>query len=220
MSPNPVSPEKACYELLGVMPVTEMERKLQAVLNAATIKTSQQKKQIVAMQSAAVLYGAYCELVHRQLAAQEESKKRKQKGHLVGDGLPCLLLSWKFVAHVVEFHNNVMAAAEAVKKWKASWEERTEAMNEWKVLERKRKAENVKIRAQWKVDVKVWEKEWDLAKGEKWRTQWNKPVLKGLLFSPVPKPQVSVEDDVDDVQEKSGSDSSSSSSNDSDEDSD
>ncbi|KAF8234779.1 hypothetical protein L208DRAFT_1376749 [Tricholoma matsutake] len=133
----------------------------------ATIKTSQQKKQIVAMQSTAVLNGAYCDLVCGQLAAQEKSKKRKQKGHLVGNGLPRLLTSQKFVACIVEFHNNVMATAEAVKKRKASWEERTGAMNEWKLLEKKHKAENVKIRAQWQVDVKAWEKEWDLAKGEK-----------------------------------------------------
>ncbi|KAF8239095.1 hypothetical protein L208DRAFT_1374829 [Tricholoma matsutake] len=136
MSPNYVSPEKACYELLDVVPVTEMEQKLQATLNVATIKTLQQKKQIVAMQSAAVLNGAYCDLICGQLAAQEESKKRKQKGHLVGNGLPHLLSSQKFVAHIVEFHNNAVATAEAVKKRKASWEEHTGAMNGWKLLEK------------------------------------------------------------------------------------
>jgi hypothetical protein len=66
-------------ELLSITPATKMEQKLQVTLQAATVKVSQQKKQIVTLQSAAVLNGACCDLVCGQLTAQEKSKKKQQK---------------------------------------------------------------------------------------------------------------------------------------------
>ncbi|KAJ7723325.1 hypothetical protein DFH07DRAFT_1005419, partial [Mycena maculata] len=61
------------------------------------------KSQLITMQSSLVLNGAYCNVVRGQLAAQEENRKKKTKGRLVGDGLPCLLTSAAFVERVIAF---------------------------------------------------------------------------------------------------------------------
>jgi hypothetical protein len=213
MIPILVSPKKACsHELLDIQPTTENERKLQAALEVSMAENSTQRKQIISMQSAAVLNGAYCDLICVQLAAQEESKRKQQKGRLVGDGLPRLLSSRNFVQRVIEFHEKGVAAADALEKRKVNRKERAEAMKEWKSLEDTRKTENLKIQAQWKIDMGLWEKERDLAKGEKRRARWNKPILKGLLFSPVPKPQLTVDEDVEKSDSERDSDSSDSSS--------
>ena len=45
------------------------------------------------------------------------------------------------------------------------------------------------IRANWRTAVKAWEQEGDRAKVLGKRPSWKKPVLKGQLFSAVPKPQ-------------------------------
>jgi len=60
--------------------------------------------------------------------------------------------------------------------------------------------------------VGLWEKERDLAKGEKQCACWNKPILKGLLFSPVPKPQLTVDEDMEKSNSERDLDSSDSSS--------
>jgi len=109
------------------------------------VENSMQRKQIISMQSAAVLNRAYCDLVHGQLAAQEESKRKQQKGQLVGDGLPCLLSSWNFVQRVIEFHEKGVAVADVLEKRKVNHEECAEAMKEWKSLEDTCKTENLKI---------------------------------------------------------------------------
>ncbi|KAJ7754670.1 hypothetical protein DFH07DRAFT_743702 [Mycena maculata] len=64
-------------------PTTALERELQAALREQQAKNKVQKSQMVAMQSALVLNGAYCDLVR--------GKNKKKKGRLVGDGLPRLL---------------------------------------------------------------------------------------------------------------------------------
>ncbi|KAF8210232.1 hypothetical protein K438DRAFT_1499335, partial [Mycena galopus ATCC 62051] len=130
----------------------------------------------------------YCDLVRGQLAAQEESKKAKQKGRLVGDGMPRLLTATAFVTRVEAFQKAAEAKVSQQSERKITREERKKAMAEWEELERVRKAENVAIRAQWQVDCKAWEAERNHAKLLHKRLSWTKPLLKGQLFSAVPKP--------------------------------
>ncbi|KAJ7750752.1 hypothetical protein B0H14DRAFT_2405696, partial [Mycena olivaceomarginata] len=123
-----------------------------------------------------------------QLAAQEESKKSKKKGKLVGNGMPRLLTSKDFVRCVVAFQKAAEEKEAEMKKRWATKAEKSTAMSQWKELEKARKAENTAIRAHWQEDVKAWEEERDHVKAHGQRPSWNKPVLKGQLFSPVPKP--------------------------------
>lgn len=85
-----------------------LKEELQIALREVIARNDHQKSCMIAMQSSLVLNGAYCNLVCSQLAAQEESKKKKTKGRLVGDGLPRLLLSSAFVKRVVEFHDDTV----------------------------------------------------------------------------------------------------------------
>ncbi|KAF7347280.1 HTH CENPB-type domain-containing protein [Mycena venus] len=177
--PNPtteISPEKATdVFLLAAEPSTALERELQAALKKAHEKNTSQKRQMIAIQSALVLNGAYVDVVRGQLAAQEKKKGRgNKKGRLVGDGLPRLLTARDFVQ-------------------RATREEKSEAMKEWKVLDDQRKERNKEIRLEHAIRVTEWEAERDLAKQQHRRPGWKKPSLKGLLFSPLPKPGYTVE---------------------------
>ncbi|KAJ7937487.1 hypothetical protein B0H13DRAFT_1852458 [Mycena leptocephala] len=67
--------------------------------------------------------------------------------------------------------------------------EHSTALAEWKSLEDARKARNKEIRARHREAVAAWEAERDERKRENKRPRWTKPLLKGQLFSPVPKPQ-------------------------------
>lgn len=108
---------------------------------------------------------------------------------------------------MIAFHDKVAAAANVLEKRKANLEEHAEAMKEWKTLDDTHKTENVKIWVQWKVDVGLWETERDLTKSEKWRAHWNKPILKGLLFSPIWKLQLSRKKEIDPSDSSNDSDS-------------
>ncbi|KAJ7125767.1 hypothetical protein C8R43DRAFT_898129 [Mycena crocata] len=191
-TPFAISPHKQkkmrYARVLAAIPSTVLEEELQESLQEALAQNKQQKSQLISMQSTLVLNGAYCDLVRGQLAAQEEGKKAKKKGRLVGDGMPRLLTSTDFVRRVVAFHDAAAEKEAELSKRKATRAERSEAMAEWKELERVRKEENGKIRARWQADVKAWEAERDRAKQLGKRPSWKKPVLKDQLFSPVPKP--------------------------------
>ncbi|KAJ7331424.1 hypothetical protein DFH08DRAFT_708398 [Mycena albidolilacea] len=190
--PVPISPyshKKARYsDLLVVPPSNVLEEELQNSVRELLAANKEQKSLLISMQSSLVLNGAYCDLVRGQLAAQEESKKSKKKGKLVGDGMPRLLTSKDFVRRVVAFQNAAEQKEAEMKKRRATKAEKSTAMSQWKELEKARKAENTAIRARWQEDVKAWEEERDRAKANGQRPSWNKPVLKGQLFSPVPKP--------------------------------
>ncbi|KAJ7127468.1 hypothetical protein C8R43DRAFT_832917, partial [Mycena crocata] len=194
LPPIVISPEKAMNTaLLTVEPTTALERELQAALREQQDKNRIQKSQLVAMQSALVLNGAYCDLVRGQLAAQEAKKNRKKKGRLVGDGLPRLLTARAFVRRVEEFEKTATEKAAALEQRKATRVEKADAMKEWKVLDDERKERNKEIRQDWQQQVKEWEDERDLAREQHRRPGWKKPVLKALLFPPLPKPGFAVD---------------------------
>ncbi|KAF7326341.1 HTH CENPB-type domain-containing protein [Mycena sanguinolenta] len=211
-----ISPEKAAdIFLLAAEPSTALERDLQVALRKAHEKNRHQKHRIIEMQSALVLNGAYVDAVRGQLAAQEKKRARgNKKGRLVGDGLPRLLTARDFVNRVAEFERDAAAKAEELQKRKANREERGEALKRWKELDDQRKERNKEVRREHAIQLLAWEAERDLAKQQHRRPGWKKPTLKGLLFSPLPKPgyaltpgEKAVESDEDKA--KSGSDSDS-----------
>ncbi|KAJ7910323.1 hypothetical protein B0H13DRAFT_1615782 [Mycena leptocephala] len=207
LPPTVISPEKARNTaLLSVPPTTALERELQAALREQQTKNKAQKSQMVAMQSALVLNGAYCDLVRSQLAAQEEKSKKKKKGRLVGDGLPRLLMAREFVRRVAEFEEKATEKATALEQRKATRAEKSEALKQWKILDDERKERNKAIKNDWQERVREWEAERGLAKEEHRRPRWTKPSLKGLLFSPLPKPGFAENED-DESSESSGDES-------------
>ncbi|KAJ7120325.1 hypothetical protein C8R44DRAFT_588239, partial [Mycena epipterygia] len=150
----------------------------QAALRKAHEKNTSQKRQMIAIQSALVLNGAYVDLVRGQLAAQEKKKDRgNKKGRLVGDGLPRLLTARDFVRRVTEFEQDTAQKAEALKKRKVTREEKSEALKEWKVLDDQRKERNREIRREHAIRLTEWEAERDLAKQQHRRPGWNKPSI-------------------------------------------
>jgi hypothetical protein len=194
LPPAEIPPDKARnIALLAAEPTTALEHELQAALCTEQEKNKAQKLCMVSMQSAMVLNGAYVDLVQGQLAVQEKKKSDKRKGRLVGDGLPRLLTSKDFVNRVTEFKKDAREKEEALQECKASRAEKSTALKEWKELEEARKARNKEIRQDYEMQVKEWEAERDVAKEEHRRPRWTKPTLKGLLFSPIPKPGFAVE---------------------------
>ncbi|KAF8214708.1 hypothetical protein K438DRAFT_1497735, partial [Mycena galopus ATCC 62051] len=148
----------------------------QAALKKAHKKNRDQKHQMVAMQSALVLNGAYVDAVRGQLAAQEKKKARgNKKGRLVGDGLPRLLTMRDFVNRVAEFERDATKKAEELQQRKATRQEKSDVMKEWKVLDDQRKERNKEIRREHAIRVVEWEAERDLVKQQHHRPGWKKP---------------------------------------------
>ncbi|KAJ7937495.1 hypothetical protein B0H13DRAFT_1504863, partial [Mycena leptocephala] len=127
LAPTEISPEKARdMFLLSAEATTGLERELQGALRKEQDRNTTQKRQMLAMQSALVLNGAYVDVVRGQLAAQEKKKKGNKKGLLVGDGLPRLLTSREFVQRVAEFEQQATEKAEALQQRKVTREEKSE----------------------------------------------------------------------------------------------
>ncbi|KAK7028748.1 hypothetical protein R3P38DRAFT_2525562 [Favolaschia claudopus] len=188
---SPYSQKKARYSrLLDAPPANIQEEELQNSLRELLAANKAQKSQIISMQSSLVLNGAYCDVVQGQLAAQEESRKSKQKGRLVGDGLPRLLTSNEFMRRVDQFHTAAQEKEADLAVRRVEKAGHKTALEEWKKQEANRKAENLLIRARWQEDVKAWEQERDRTKLLGHRPSWNKPVLKGKLIAPIPKPSL------------------------------
>jgi hypothetical protein len=126
------------------------------------------------------------------------------------------------VNRVAEFERDARKKAEELEQRKATRMEKSDAMKQWKILDDQRKQRNKEIRLEHTVRVVEWEAERDLAKQQHRRPGWKKPSVKGLLFSPLPKPSYTLkpgekaaESDEED-KDKSDSDSDSSSGSDGD----
>jgi hypothetical protein len=185
---SPTMPPDTHRNLLNVVPTTDYERQLQSALREANEREAYHKGCIVGLQASGILNGAYVDVVHSQLKAQEEKKKKKKKGHLVGDGLPCLLTAAAFVDRVVQFEADKARKEADLVHRKSVREVRTIALVEWKRLDDERKDMNKVIRDLWQEAVDKWELERNTAKVEKRKIGWKKPVLKGALLPPVPRP--------------------------------
>ena len=114
--PPPLTPtRKRKSVLLDERPQNEEEwHAYQETLATALSERNQYKHAIVGSQATLVLQGMYVDRVTKELANNEE-KRKKKKGQLNGDSLPKLLTGDEFYNRVVE-HNKSMAEQEAARE--------------------------------------------------------------------------------------------------------
>ncbi|KAG2154334.1 uncharacterized protein EDB93DRAFT_1248136 [Suillus bovinus] len=125
------------------------------------------------------------------LQATTQEKKGCQDSDnikLNGDGMPRLLTSDEVFEKVVQYQEHQQAKAAKKETRKAAREARTQEMTVWIQEDEARKNRNKAKTEQWKVAVKEWEAEQVLAKQEKRKPRWKKPV-RGPLEKPCPKPK-------------------------------
>nr|GAT48919.1 predicted protein [Mycena chlorophos] len=188
--PRLISPQKSRkrhYDsLLGVPPSTVLEEQLQEALGNLMGRYNTMKSDLIAMQSSLVLNAAYCDRIRGQLAARESAQSKKRATRLVGDGLPHLLTAAEFVERVTAFEEAAKVKAAATAARKATAAEKKAMRDEWKELDDVRKAWNEEIRAEVQEEVAAWQAEKEQLNGK--RPGWKKPITKGKLFPPLPKP--------------------------------
>lgn len=183
------------HQRLDLPPHTETEqtyldeiRSLREALARAQATTRAQNATIF-------LQSQYCESVREQLATSE--KPKKPTGRIIADGMPRLLTDEAFI-QVVEEHNKEQERQEAEKqKRKQARDSHAERLKEWREQEALRKVANTAVRAAWAAEVEKWEIERDLAKRERRKPGWTKPLLKGRLERPIPKPRKVVDEEDD-----------------------
>ncbi|KAF9493871.1 hypothetical protein BDN71DRAFT_1508219 [Pleurotus eryngii] len=216
LPPNPLFTlslrQKQYHRLLKSTPSTFLEEQLQQALRDMMQKNMMMKEQLTSMQSTLVLNGVYVDLVHKQLQAQKEKSKKKKKGRLVGDRMPRLLSARAFVSQVEEFHRETERKAAEAKKKKASRTRHSEALKEWRKLDKERVRQNEEICTQWQADKAAWKAEVKLAQEEGREPEAENPgLLRDLIFPPVPKP---ARDNSDGADEESSDSSDSNNSDD------
>ncbi|CAK5275006.1 unnamed protein product [Mycena citricolor] len=189
-----ISPEKERVsryaDVLCQVPSTILEEELQNAVKELLRENKRQKTELIQMQSAQVLNGGYIRQVRGQLAAQQERKKNKQKGRLIGDGLPRLLTSTEYTQYCAETVAVNEEKAQQTESRKATKKTRGEVLAQWKNLEEGRKAENKRIRAEYQAEVAEWEREKEELKATGGRQTRMKPMLKGRLVPAIPRPAV------------------------------
>jgi hypothetical protein len=111
--PTSISPSwKQKSELLDFKPEMQREQVLQQELAVVQEQEAAQKVIMSGMQSMIILQGMYCNSLHGQLTAQEESRNNSKKcGKLMGNGLPCYLSGDAFYTRVVN-HEKAVADEE------------------------------------------------------------------------------------------------------------
>ncbi|KAI5987137.1 hypothetical protein EDC04DRAFT_2913094 [Pisolithus marmoratus] len=181
--PLPLTPtRKRKHTLLDHEPESELEHTYQEALHQSLAREDQYKASTVEMQSVLVLQTMHCNRIMSQLAAHEEKEKekKKRKGKLMGDGLPRLLTGEAFYNRVVEFEK----AAAAEEK-----ESQAKALGAWKAADKERRQRNKAHNEAYRMELKTWKTERELAWLEKWQPHWSQPKC-GKLEAPLSKPTV------------------------------
>ncbi|KAI9568957.1 hypothetical protein HD554DRAFT_2021159 [Boletus coccyginus] len=139
------------------------------------------------MQLTVVLQLIYCDRLSEQLAAQEEAKKAKKKGQLVGDGLSRLLTSDEFYKRVVS-HKKAMAEEKAAHENRCKQKEQQSLLlAAWKEADEARKQWNREQKAAYHQQLTLWTDKREHARQEKRQVCWVKLKL-GKLEVPLRKP--------------------------------
>ncbi|KAG6376627.1 hypothetical protein JVT61DRAFT_1610 [Boletus reticuloceps] len=112
--PSQISPirSRKYSQLLADSPQNYREAALHDALQVSEVCKAAYKKQLLDMQSSALLVGMYSDHLHGQLAAQQDKQNKRKTGHLNADGLPKLLSGDEFFKRVEE--HEVAAQTEAV----------------------------------------------------------------------------------------------------------
>ena len=187
-TPIPITPTRRCHHsLLDEEPQTSKELAYQDALRTAYSREEEYKHALHGMQSTIVLQSMYCDRLSKQLAAQDEAKKSRKKGQLVGDGLPWLLTGDEFYKRVVDHETAAAQEKVANKNHHKQKEQQSAVLAEWKVAEVARKQRNKEQKVEYHKQLALWMEEKEQAKQESRRVQWKKPTM-GKLEKPLLKP--------------------------------
>ncbi|KAK7440459.1 hypothetical protein VKT23_017098 [Stygiomarasmius scandens] len=180
---SPVKRKTVYDDLLNQLPSTELEENLQKAMRSLIRKYNMVKEQSITMQSCMVLNSTYCEQLRQQLQAQEENRKKKGINQLMGDGMPRLLTSVEFIRRVETYTRSCEEKEKAAKEKRIAQESIAEMKAEWNRLNDHRKAENERLKAEWKEDLQIWreKKKMKIQGGPepKWRDYCLPPIPKG-----------------------------------------
>ena len=102
--------------------------------------------------------------ISEQLAAQDEAKKARKEGRLVGDGLPRLLTGDEFYQRVVDHERAAVQDKVANKNRRKQKEQRSALLAEWKEVEEARKKQNKEQKAAYCEQLALWTEEKERAK--------------------------------------------------------
>ncbi|KAH7917888.1 hypothetical protein BV22DRAFT_996045, partial [Leucogyrophana mollusca] len=181
----------------GIQPKTTNEVLLLTLLRKAEAANIALKHRVIDLQAASILNEMYCSVLRGQLANQEEKKRRgKEKGKLMGDGLPRFLSGDEFYERVVEFEREQQKVAAEKRTRKEERQRRAEALATWKKLEEGRKSKNKAQRAGYRAALERWTLEKAKAKAEGRKFSEGKPLL-GKLLPAIPRPALNAYEEED-----------------------
>jgi hypothetical protein len=191
----PISPIKKSTPLSpSFNPETANEAYLLTLLRESEATNISLKRRVIELQAANVLNEMYCNMLRGQLAKQEEKRQKgKEKGKLIGDGLPRLLSGDEFYEKVVVYEEERKKAVAEKKSRKIEREQRTEVLLEWKKLEEGRKNENKARRAKYQTAMEQWKEAKAKARVEKTKFNELQPRL-GKLLPAIPRPVVNAQE--------------------------
>ena len=174
---------------LRIEPATKNELLLLAALRESERRTQQAEAHAFTLQASNILNEAYMQKIKHQLAQQEEKKgKKKHTARLVGDGLPRLLSGDAFYKAALAKETELEEAQKtkaAKKDGKAAYMKAIEAWNKEEV---DRKAANVDILNENRLEIYEWEKNRDAAKKDGMKAPL-KPKKEDLIKA-LPKPKM------------------------------
>jgi hypothetical protein len=166
--------------LLSIDPQTDNEILLLAALREAEARNQILLNRTIELQASNILNEAYCGKLKRHLAHQENKKKDKGKGTLVGDGLPRVLTGDAFYEAVVEFRKAKDAEERDAETRKDAKVVYAAALKEWMEGEAARKAEKEELMIEYRHTVACWEKV--KARSARNRTKFDLPKPKMPKF--------------------------------------
>jgi hypothetical protein len=205
LSYTPLDPiDESILALSRRSPVSDVEAEMQTALIYPLKHDKARDKTEKAMHAQVVLQDLYCSRLRKQLAGTEQVAE-KGSGRLMGDGMPVLLTGDEFHARVVEKHEQNERASKKKTEQNKAKERYREEVARWDASNKERIKINRRRREEYKAEYERWEVERDLAKLEKRRARWAKPV-KPTVFKGSPKPKLVLPSDSDEETDSDGDD--------------
>ncbi|KAJ3885936.1 hypothetical protein GG344DRAFT_58369 [Lentinula edodes] len=192
-------PRNRDAQLLAHKPKTEYEAQLQAALLRSNNQINLQNETLRAMQAQNILQNWYAKEIRGQLEYKEEKANAKKSTRLHVDGRAKLLTSDEFTTLVEQASTKkAEEAAELSRKRDARVTANARlatAMIQYDADVKSVEGKNEQTIAEWEASVQEWEVERDLARTERRKAAWTKPLkptyASGMLLKPPPKPKLS-----------------------------
>ncbi len=207
-----ISPVKSRnLDILAIPPKTtterELHRQIRQIVKEDQRREARLKAQIRDLQATHIINTLYCNTLRQHLAHNEKKKPSGLKrGKLVGDGLPRLLTGDDFYGRVVEFAEWQQREDREKAGRKTKREKHAVRMQEWRDKEKTRKAANKAKTKEWQDELARWTAAKKEAKAAKKPFEEDKPILKGRLERPIPKPLVVLDEESSEDGEEDGKD--------------